>query len=105
MSEYDNLNDFYRTNHYDPLQYAKFGRVGNSDNGQGFGRVQSTDQTVRLDEGATYTYIGMSYPGASTASSIWKVLRLTIADDTILFADGNAFYDNKWDDRTTLTYS
>jgi len=105
MSEYNDLNESYRTNHYDPLQFAKFGRVGNNETGQGYGRVQNTDQTVRFDEGATYTYIGLSYPGAITSSAVWKVIRITNASNTVLFADGNPFYDNIYDNRTSLTYS
>ena len=105
MSEYDNLNDFYRTNHYDPLAYARFGRVGNSADGQGFDRVQLSDQTIRVDDTGTYTYIGFSIPGTAEATALWKIKRVTNADNTIVFADGNPFYDNVWTNRATYTYT
>lgn len=61
--------------------------------------------SVRYDEGATYTYIGEAEPGASTASAVWRVKRLTNANNTILWADGDTSFDNIWDNRASLSYS
>jgi len=66
----------------------------------------TTNYTLRLAESGSYTYIGEATIGASTANAVWRVKRL---DETsglvILFADGNANFDNIWDNYATLTYS
>jgi len=62
-------------------------------------------KTIRLDEGATYTYIGKADPGSSTASALWQIQRMTNADNTILFANGNANFNNIWNNRGSLTYT
>lgn len=61
--------------------------------------------TLRMVEGATYTYIGKAAPGSSTASAVWQVMRITNADTTILLADGNDNFDNVWDNYASLSYS
>lgn len=61
--------------------------------------------TLRYEEGATYTYIGEALPGADEAGAGWRIKRMTNADTTILWADGDGLFDNVWDDRTSLTYS
>lgn len=60
--------------------------------------------TVRVEEGATYTYIGHAIPGADESVAEWRIKRMTNANLTILFADGDVNFDNVWDDRATLTY-
>lgn len=72
------------------------------------GQVQFTsDQlfTLRVDEAGTYTYLGDALPGTATSVALWRVRRLTVADNTIEFADGDDSFDNVWDDRASLTYS
>lgn len=59
---------------------------------------------VRVFSDETYTYIGEALPGTATSESLWRIRRLTISDNTILFADGNALFDNVWDDHLTKTY-
>lgn len=60
---------------------------------------------LRYDEGATYTYVGEAVTGTATASAIWRVKRLTNADNTVVWADGDASFDNIWDNRASLSYS
>lgn len=61
--------------------------------------------TPRLDEGATYTYVGKAAPGSSDASAVWQIIRYPSADFSEgLYADGDANFDNVWDDRESLTY-
>ena len=67
--------------------------------------VEDTPLALRYDEGATYTYIGEAAAGSLTASAVWRVKRLTNADNTIIWADGNTNQDNIWDNRVALTYS
>lgn len=59
---------------------------------------------ARVDEGATYTYIGEADAGALVAGAVWRIKRMTNADYTIVWADGNAAFDNVWNDRASLTY-
>lgn len=61
--------------------------------------------TTRVDEVTTYTYIGYSNPGASEASAVWRIKRMTNATGSVVFADGNTRFDNVWADRASLTYS
>lgn len=51
-------------------------------------------------------YIGWAVCGASTASPIWKICRkVTVASvETVEWADGDAKFDNIFDNRATLTY-
>jgi len=70
----------------------------------GTGTTEALALSVRLDEGATYTYIGNAAPGSSTASAVWQIKRMTNADTTILFADGDSNFDNSWDDKASLIY-
>jgi len=71
----------------------------------GFRTSSETSLTVRVDEGATYTYVGEATPGTAQAAAQWRIRRITNADTTTLFADGNSNFDNIWNDRTTLTYA
>ena len=60
--------------------------------------------TIRYDEGATYGYLGQAAPGTSESSATWQIKRLTLADNVLLFADGDANFDNVWSDRGSLNY-
>lgn len=60
---------------------------------------------ARVDEGATYTYIGEAEVGASVASAVWRIKRMTNSDYTLLWADGDAAFDNIWNNRASLSYS
>lgn len=63
---------------------------------------------VRIDEVSdTTTYVGKTVPGNLTSSDTWQIQRITVdGTETIIeFADGNATFDNVWDDRAILEYS
>lgn len=61
----------------------------------------------RVDEASsTITYIGAATVGASDAAAVWRISRMdTSTDLVILYADGNANFDNIWDNRAALSYS
>lgn len=64
--------------------------------------------TTRLDEvSATITYVGEADPDTLTSEALWRIKRLDTTNDdlVILWADGDANFDNIWDDRASLTYS
>jgi hypothetical protein len=56
---------------------------------------------------ATTTYLGFAPPGAATNQDVWMIQRLTFngPDITVEFADGNAEFDNVWNNRASLNYS
>lgn len=65
------------------------------------------DYTVRVDTVSTTYYIGRALVGSSESSSVWQVKKIvdSSGDITITYADGNANYDNVWDNRLSLSYS
>lgn len=56
---------------------------------------------------STVAYAGQADPGTLTSAASWRVYRLTtVGEDVILeYADGNANFDNVWDNRASLSYS
>lgn len=62
---------------------------------------------VRFDQAtATVAYIGEAEPGTVTSADAWSIKKLDTTTYTIItWADGNANYDNVWDNRASLTYS
>jgi hypothetical protein len=76
---------------------------------QGFVKEQEIPLTLRLDEAAaSLTYIGEALPGTATSASTWRIKRMDESaspDLEILWADGDANFDNVWDDRAILSYS
>lgn len=66
--------------------------------------MRSDALTVRIDEGATYTYFGYALPGTAESGELWRISRLTNASGNLLFADGDASFDNVWANRASLAY-
>lgn len=67
-------------------------------------------QASRVDfVGEDIIYIAEADPGTLDAASSWRIKKLTISSvdgDVITeWADGNANYDNIWDNRVSYTYS
>lgn len=69
------------------------------------------DFSTRYDQDAatpTLAYLGKAFPGASDASAVWQIQKLAFGTDgdvNITWADGNAAFDNVWNDRASLSYS
>lgn len=64
----------------------------------------TTYNYVKMDEGATYTYIGY------TNTTGWQIKRMTNADTSLLYADGlfsgtYADFDAAWAARASITYA
>lgn len=59
----------------------------------------------QFEDTGTYIYFGEAVTGSATSSAVWRIKRLTIATGVILFADGNANFDNVWNSRAGLSYS
>lgn len=63
---------------------------------------------TRIDDTSTAntTYIGKASIGASASASVWQIAKLDTSSGLIkTWADGDALFNNVWDDRTSLTYS
>jgi hypothetical protein len=70
--------------------------------------TNSNDDIVIIDESvAGTTYFGWASPGSSTASAVWKIMKMveSAGVTSTTRADGDMEYNNIWDDRASLTYS
>lgn len=67
------------------------------------------DYIIQKDEASsTVVYFGYALPGTLTSVASWKIKRLTDLggnDFKVEYADGNANFDNIWDNRVSLSYS
>ena len=52
-----------------------------------------------------YIYFGKAEVGSDTSDAVWQVKKFTIATGIFTHADGDALFDNIWDNRASLTYS
>lgn len=56
----------------------------------------------------TVIYIGEATPGALSSAASWRIKRVSFfgdGDSSTLWADGNANFDNIWDNHLVLSYS
>ncbi len=62
---------------------------------------------TRIDNATSViTYIGDAIPGTLTSAAAWRIKKLDETTGLIMtWADGNALFDNIWDNRAALTYS
>lgn len=74
------------------------------------GTVSITEnvRTKRYDQVSdTTAYLGEAAVGSATSASAWRISKFTFSaegDVIIEYADGNANFDNVWDNRTSLSY-
>lgn len=67
----------------------------------------SPTMAVRIDDATTadVTYIGKAPIGTATSAAAWQISKLATSSGLIkTWADGDASYNNVWDDRSSLTY-
>lgn len=87
------------------MMWEQFGRVGNVSDGAAYQRTQKTSESIRVDDAGTYVYVGYAIPGSAESAASWKIFRVTTANPVaIMYADGDSFYNNIWDNRASLTY-
>ena len=73
--------------------------------------MNGNPMSLRYDQDAdpaTYAYLGTAVPGTNTNAALWRIQKLTFSPDgdvVATWADGNANFDNIWDNRASLTYS
>ena len=102
---WNDLINAHRSNLPDPISFETFGRVGNSADGEGYRKTQKVPETTRIDDTGTYIYVGYAIPGSATSGAVWRVKRIENATGNSLWADGDALYNNVWDDHASLSYS
>jgi len=77
-------------------------------NRQGNLIVDDAELMVAIDEAdSSTTYVGWAPIGSSTSSAVWRIKKIYTSGTvtTITWADGNAKFDNVWDNRASLSYS
>jgi hypothetical protein len=82
-------------------EIAKFDLEGNV-------KVAFKDLVTNIDEAtSTETYLGYAPIGTLLSDPLWKIKKITVSGTVTLttYADGNALYDNVWNDRLILIYS
>ena len=60
---------------------------------------------VRFNDSGTYTYVGTARPGTATSAASWQIKRIKNSDNGIDWADGDAQFNNVWNNVTSLSYS
>lgn len=88
--------------------WAEHGRAGGVQTGQSFKFVRKVDEKTLIEAAdSTTTYIGKASFGTAKSASSWFIKRITVSGTltTVELADGNAEYDNIWDNRASLSYS
>lgn len=68
----------------------------------------SASEALRVDDTTTanVTYIGYAAVGTATSSASWKIKKIDVSSGTVItWADGDASYNNVWDNRASLSYS
>lgn len=70
-------------------------------------QVSDIQYIVKLDDSSdTIKYIGEAVTGSAEDSSVWRIRQLnTTSGVSVLFADGNVNFDNRWDQRALKSYS
>ena len=58
----------------------------------------------RLDNGATYMYVGEALPGSLDSDAVWRIKRYVQATLQGDWADGTEAFTKVWNDRATYTY-
>ena len=64
---------------------------------------------IENDANGNAVYVGKADPGSLSSASVWQVKRITWDANgnptAVEWADGDAKFDNVWDDRAALSYS
>lgn len=61
------------------------------------------DYAIRMASSGGYDYFGHASPGTASSAASWKIKRMD-SNGIITWADGNASFDNVWDNHSSLTY-
>jgi len=77
------------------------------DGGTKIFRAQSSNVAVRFDPtNDPILYLGKAPIGTTTSDAKWQISKLDTSSGFVkTWADGDADFDNVWDNRTSLTYN
>lgn len=101
----------YYTNELEHDKELRVKRVSNyvSDGEGGLVREITEDLLTYVTEKSSdnlVTYLGSAVPGTATSAAAWQIMEIDENSGTIItYADGNADFDNVWDNRESLSYS
>lgn len=69
---------------------------------------EATYQSIFDTANAGTTYIGNALPGGSAGSAVWRIKKIVETGGTqtqIMWADGDANFDNVWNNRGTIVFT
>lgn len=68
--------------------------------------VEETQGVTLIETVGQYTYVGRAELGTASSAAAWRIKRIynNGSEVQVAFADGNASYDNVWDNRASLSY-
>lgn len=77
------------------------------DGGTKINRLTGSNIATRIDDSADpIIYIGKAPIGTTNSDATWQVSKLDTSSGLVkTWADGDADFNNVWDDRTSITYS
>ncbi len=88
------------------MQFEQFARVGNDSDGEAYQRISKTNEKLEVRTSGNYTYVGYARPNTLTSEAKWKIKRIdSTVGVEVLWADGDALYNNIFDNYLTLSYS
>ena len=74
----------------------------------GFQHAVEMPLAARIDWATeSVCYVGWAPPGSATDAACWRVKKIELSGDdvSVTWSDGDAQYDNVWDNRASLSYS
>jgi len=70
--------------------------------------LSASNYAIILDDTTTanVTYVGKAVIGSATSTASWQIQKLDETSGLVInWADGDANFDNVWDNRASLSYS
>ncbi len=68
--------------------------------------VKAKELQIRYEKTGNVGYLGKAAFGVLTSDATWQVRKIDFSSGVVMTAaDGDANFDNVWDDRASLTYS
>lgn len=89
------------------IESLEYNPAGNSSEAQVV-RAVTKNLAMRVDDTTTanVVYIGHARIGEATDDAVWRIKRIDESSGVVItWADGNASFDNVWDNRASLTYT
>lgn len=70
-------------------------------------KVDETRFRVEVEKSGDYIYCGEAALGSAVSDSAWRIKRIDTASGnaSVTWADGNDSFDNRWDQRASISYS